>query len=94
MLAELGYSVAEAGSAEEALGRMEAGLKPAIVISDHLMPGMSGVDLARAVEARFPGTAVLIVSGYADMEGIEPDLARLTKPFLTSDLSAALAEIG
>jgi hypothetical protein len=28
------------------------------------------------------------------MEGIEPDLARLTKPFLTADLSAALAEIG
>ena len=93
MLAELGYSVAEVGSAEEALGRMDAGLAPAVVVSDHLMPGMSGVDLARAVGARFPGTPVLIVSGYADMEGLEPDLARLTKPFLAADLSAALAEI-
>ncbi|HEX3406411.1 MAG TPA: ATP-binding protein, partial [Caulobacteraceae bacterium] len=94
MLAELGYSVAEASSAEEALRRLDAGLKPAVVISDHLMPGMTGVDLARAVGARFPDVPVLIVSGYADMEGIEPDLARLTKPFLTADLSAALAEIG
>ena len=94
MLAELGYSVAEASSAEEALRQMEAGLKPAVVISDHLMPGMSGVDLARTVAARYPGTPVLIVSGYADMEGIEPDLVRLTKPFLTSDLADALAETG
>ena len=94
MLAELGYSVAEASSAEEALRRMDEGLKPALVISDHLMPGMTGVDLARAVSARYPDVPVLIVSGYADMEGIEPDLARLTKPFLTADLSAALAEIG
>jgi CheY-like chemotaxis protein len=94
MLAELGYSVAEASSAEEALRRLDGGLRPAVVISDHLMPGMTGVDLARAVGARFPDVPVLIVSGYADMEGIEPDLARLTKPFLTADLSAALAEIG
>ena len=94
MLAELGYSVAEASSAEEALRRMDEGLKPALVISDHLMPGMTGVDLARAVGARYPDVPVLIVSGYADMEGIEPDLARLTKPFLTADLAAALAEVG
>ena len=94
MLAELGYDVTEVASAEEALGRLDAGLRPAVVITDHLMPGMTGVDLARWVGDRLPTTRVLIVSGYADMEGIEPDLPRLTKPFLTADLAAALADLG
>jgi signal transduction histidine kinase len=91
MLVELGYEVEAVASAEDGLRRLESGLRPAVVISDHLMPGVSGVDLARTVGARFPGTPVLIISGYADMEGIDPHLPRLTKPFLASDLSAALA---
>jgi hypothetical protein len=36
---------------------------------------------------------VLIVSGYAEAEGIAPDLPRLTKPFRNAELAASLAAV-
>ena len=93
MLAELGYSVIEAGSAEEALRLLDGGLTIDLLVTDHLMPGMTGTELARELRARHRGTAVLIVSGYADTEGVAPDLPRLSKPFRQEDLAAKLAEI-
>ncbi len=86
MLTDLGFAVREAASAEAALRAIEAGYKPDILITDHLMPGMTGVELARAVRAREPGIRVLIISGFAEAEGIDPSFARLTKPFLQRDL--------
>jgi CheY-like chemotaxis protein len=91
MLAELGYSVQEASSAEEAIALMDEGLRPAVVITDHLMQGMTGTDLAREVKIRGWGAPVLIISGYADEQGIDPALPRLTKPFVNAELAAALA---
>jgi CheY-like chemotaxis protein len=92
MLADLGYSVVEAHSGEEALRLVEYGLRPDLLVTDHLMPGMNGTDLTRALRAKLPGIQVLIVSGYADVDGIAPDLPRLTKPFKNADLAAALAD--
>ncbi len=86
MLTDLGFAVREAASAEAALQAIEAGYKPDILITDHLMPGMTGVELARAVRARDPGMRVLIISGFAEADGIDPAFARLTKPFLQRDL--------
>ncbi|CAN7181143.1 PAS domain-containing protein [Phenylobacterium sp. LjRoot225] len=93
MLQELGYSVLQASSAEEALRKVNAGLRPNVLVTDHLMPGMSGVQLARALQNTLPGLPVLIVSGYAELEGIDPDLARLTKPFRNDDLAASLVRL-
>jgi CheY-like chemotaxis protein len=93
MLADLGFTVEEAGAGEAALARIEAGLRPDLVITDHLMPGLKGDELARAVRTVAPGTRVLIVSGYADLEGIDPTLPRLTKPFLEDELAAAIAAL-
>jgi signal transduction histidine kinase/CheY-like chemotaxis protein len=91
MLIELGYSVVEASSAEEALKLVDRGLRPDLVVTDHLMPGISGTELARTLQSGRPGTKVLVVSGYAETEGIAPDLPRLTKPFRNADLAASLA---
>ena len=93
MLRNLGYTVAEAASAEEALRLVRDGLKPDLLVTDHLMSGMNGTDLARIVQTERPGTGVLIVSGYADAEGVAPDLARLTKPFRHDELAASIAEV-
>jgi CheY-like chemotaxis protein len=90
MLSELGYAVVEAGSADEALRRMDEGIAPDLVVTDHLMPGLTGTELARILQARHPNLPVLIVSGYAEVDGIAPDLPRLTKPFLKSELAAIL----
>ena len=94
MLIELGHDVIEADSAEAALRLLDQGLKPDLLVTDHLMPGVSGTELARDVRARLPGTGVLIVSGYADADGIAPDLPRLTKPFGSAELAAALDSLG
>jgi PAS domain S-box-containing protein len=91
MLTDLGYAVVEAVSAEEALQLISRGTRVDLVVTDHLMPGMTGTDLARAIEERRPGLPVLIISGYAEAEGIAPHLPRLTKPFRQADLAAALA---
>jgi len=91
MLAELGFSVHEAASGEAALRAIDAGMQPDVLITDHLMPGMTGVELAHAVRARWPETKILIVSGYAEGDGLDPSWPRLTKPFVQSDLATAVA---
>jgi len=92
MLSELAFDVHEATSAEAALAIMDSGLRPDVLVTDHLMPGMSGVELAHNVRARFPSTRILIISGFAEVDGLDPTLPRLTKPFLHRDLAAAVAD--
>jgi len=91
MLVEMGYGVIEASSAKEALQRLDD-TAIEMVVSDHLMPGLTGTDLAEVIRDCWPGMPVLIISGYADLEGMPPDLARLSKPFRQADLAAALDE--
>jgi len=93
MLAELGYRVVEAASGEEALELIEAGEAFDLLVTDHLMPGINGTDLARVVRTSRPGTAILLVSGYAEREGLDPDLPRLTKPFRKNELAASLSQL-
>ncbi|MFT4117945.1 PAS domain-containing protein [Bradyrhizobium sp.] len=93
MLNELGYRVVEAGSAEDALQRVREGLRPNLLVTDHLMPGMSGTDLGLALRSQYPEIQILVVSGYANNEGITPDLSRLTKPFRSDELAASLANL-
>jgi len=91
MLNALGFAVREACSADSALAVIDAGFTPELLITDHLMPGMTGVELARLVRQRRPKTKTLIVSGFADVDGIDPSFRRLTKPFMQSELEAAIA---
>jgi PAS domain S-box-containing protein len=93
MLVELGYEVVEAGSAEEALRLVREGLAPNLLVTDHLMPGMSGAELARSLRVSRPSLPVLIVSGYSEAEGVAPDLPRLTKPFRNAELATSLAAL-
>ena len=90
MLSAIGYEVTEAKSAEDALELVNSGMNPSVVVTDHLMTGMSGAALGRALRARTP---VLIVSGYAESSEITPDFPRLMKPFRQDELAAKLAEI-
>jgi PAS domain S-box-containing protein len=90
MLADLGYTVIEVSSAREALTRL-SDPRLMLVVTDHLMPGMTGTELAREIQATLPRMPILIISGYADLEDVAPDLPRLTKPFRESELAAALA---
>jgi PAS domain S-box-containing protein len=93
MLTELGFDVREATSSQAALSAVQAGLAPDILVTDHLMPGMTGVELAYAVQALCPNARALIISGFAEVESLDASLQRLAKPFLQSDLATALASV-
>lgn len=85
VLVDMGYEVVEAESAEEALRALDRGVAPALMVTDHLMPGMTGSALAREVRARHPQTPVIVVSGYTDVE-LDPGLVLLGKPFRLKEL--------
>jgi signal transduction histidine kinase len=93
MLIDLGYAVSEARSAEAALRIIEGDAPVDVVITDHLMPGMTGVELAYESRKLRPDVPVLVVSGFSEMKGIALDLPRLTKPFRQADLAAVLAQL-
>ncbi|WP_419815904.1 PAS domain-containing protein [Glacieibacterium sp.] len=91
MLTELGYHVVEASSTEAALALLDNGGHFDVLVTDHLMPGTTGAVLAAQFRDRYPDRPVLVISGYADFEGIPADLPRLTKPFRLSELADTLA---
>ena len=93
MLSDIGFAVVEASSAEEAMVLLDRGLQPNIVVTDHLMPGRSGSELAAEVQGRWPRLPVLLISGYADATGVDPALPRLTKPFKQAELVASVGEL-
>ena len=91
MISLLGYDVVEAASAREGLDLIEDGLDPTIVVTDHVMPGMTGAELCIRLRAERPRTAVMIISGYQGVDLIAPDVVRLSKPFRQMHLSASIA---
>jgi signal transduction histidine kinase/CheY-like chemotaxis protein len=86
MLEELGFGIIHARSGEEALRLIDGGALFDLVVTDHLMPGITGAELAHMIRQSVPNAKVLLVSGYID-EGIAPDLPRLAKPFRAADLA-------
>lgn len=91
MLSDLGYDVIQAPGAREGLDLIEEGLDPSIVVTDHIMPGMTGAELALRLRAERPRTPVVIISGYQGIDLIAPDVVRLSKPFRQIHLSAGIA---
>ncbi|NNM76244.1 PAS domain S-box protein [Sphingomonas sp. ID1715] len=93
MLADMGFQVVEHASADAAVAYLMNGGPADLIVTDHLMPGMTGVELAHAARQLRPGTPTLIVSGYAEASGLDADIPRLTKPFRHADLAAAIGGI-
>jgi PAS domain S-box-containing protein len=93
MLTDLGYHVVESASAEEALDLIGRSDAFDLLVTDHMMPGMTGVELARIVRGMRPDMPVLLVSGYAEEDSLGADLPRLTKPFRADELAACLDQL-
>lgn len=93
MLEELGFEVVQCDSAATALAQIEAGLTVDLVVTDHLMPDLTGAELARRLRSARPTLPVLIISGYAETDGIAADLPRLAKPFRQTDLARSIAKL-
>ena len=94
MLEDLGYSVIEAGSAVQALEVLRTGRSIDLVITDQMMPGMTGLELATEVEKLRPGLPILLASGFADLSEVEAArLPRLSKPFGQATLAQAIIDL-
>lgn len=95
-----GYTLLVASSGAEAVRLASAHLGPIdLLLTDAMMPGQNGLDLARELSARRPGLGVIIMSGYTgDMLGInalseasEP-VTVLQKPFTPRELRLRIRE--
>jgi DNA-binding response OmpR family regulator len=97
MLESAGYLVESAETAEHALELLDReGLR--LVLSDIVMPGLSGVELLRAVRLRRPNLPVVLVTGAGTYERLGQALlegadALLLKPFSRDELDHAVAVV-
>ncbi len=66
MVRELGYTCRTFGKAEDVLTAYQ-GEAPDIVITDVRMPGMSGIDLTRAIREMDPAALVMVLTAYASI---------------------------
>jgi PAS domain S-box-containing protein len=66
-----------------------------LLLTDVIMPGMSGPELGRLAKKRWPEIRVLYMSGYADedIQELDGEFAFLQKPFTPSELTAKIAEV-
>ncbi|MGI9625903.1 MAG: sigma-54-dependent transcriptional regulator [Longimicrobiales bacterium] len=68
-LSYIGYEVAGAESAEDALGQIQR-FGPSVIVSDLKMPGMSGIELLERVKKTEPDIDVIMVTGHEDMTSV------------------------
>jgi PAS domain S-box-containing protein len=98
-LSDLGYTILTAGSPDEALRiAVEYDGTLDLLITDVIMPGMNGLDLANRIRSALPGIKLLFVSGFAESE-----LSRgthlinasnfLSKPFSRNTFAAKVHEV-
>lgn len=92
LLEDLGHEVVEVHSAREALELLEGGLATDLLMTDHAMPGMTGMELAREVRRRRPTLPILLATGFAESESAEAiEVARLAKPYTQAQLANEIA---
>ncbi len=98
-LAGLGYAVVQASNGHAALELLDGDGTIDVLLTDVVMTGMSGPDLARQARASRPHLPIVFISGYVDPAGIGGDgraYRMIRKPFRPRDLcrqiEAALAE--
>lgn len=93
-LGPLGITVAVASSAEDALTYLDENPDIDAVLTDLVMPGLSGTDLARRLRDRDDGPPVILLSsaimGQLPPEDRDVFQATLSKPVMRADLYAAL----
>jgi len=63
-----------------------------LLLTDVVMPGLSGIELAERVKDAYPGIRILLMSGYADGYKLN-GLTLLRKPFRHIDLNNAISQV-
>jgi CheY-like chemotaxis protein len=88
LLESWGYRVLEAHSGPEALDLLSSdGAGVQLVLTDVIMPGMGGTELALEIQSRRPDVRIVFMSGYPADQLNRADVAFLPKPFNPASLS-------
>jgi PAS domain S-box-containing protein len=91
VIEDLGHIVLPANSGAEALALLRRDDAADLVITDQVMPHMSGLQLADAVKAEWPDLPVIIATGYADLPpGSAINFPKLAKPYAQAELARAI----
>jgi signal transduction histidine kinase/ActR/RegA family two-component response regulator len=95
MIEDLGHTSIEAHSGVEALTKLASNAEIDVVITDHAMPGMTGLQLARSIQEAYPGLPVILATGYAELPGDPGSLGilRLAKPFNQYEIAMAIQSV-
>ena len=99
VLDQRGFDVVSVGSAEDALREADERAHAVhLLLTDVMMPGMNGCELAEVLLARQPSLRVLFMSGYAEdvlatSVGLGPGAAFLGKPFKPNALATRVREV-
>ncbi|MCA6124437.1 PAS domain-containing protein [Bradyrhizobium sp. WSM 1704] len=94
MLEDLGHRVIGANSGPHALDILRSDQEIDLMMTDHMMPGMTGLELAAASRELRPQLRVLLATGYAELpDGIHVDLPRLAKPYHQEQLRERLEQL-
>ena len=91
LLEDLGYRTIQADSGDRALEILRGTQSVDLLLTDYLMPRMTGTELAREARAFRPDLPVLLATGYAELSaGSELDLPRLKKPYRQHELQTEI----
>jgi len=93
LVEEAGTKVVTAGSAEEALRILRTSSGIETLLSDVMMPEVSGIELAEQAQKEFPALKIVLMTGYSERldQGHSLPFAVLSKPFGPNELVAALS---
>jgi len=97
-LKQKGFEVVDCVSAENALEHVENGEKFDIMVTDMMMPGLSGAELAKIVRKKYPELKIILASGYSE-EIARQELAGssefyfIGKPYGVGDLQEKVMEV-
>ena len=92
MLARSSYDVLTASHANAALRILEQVQPVDLVVSEAVLPGMSGSELVNKVRGSFPSTAVMLMTGYTE-KPLDAAIPFLAKPFTIQKLTDRVAAI-
>ncbi|KAK0335492.1 response regulator [Sphingobium yanoikuyae] len=94
MLRDIGYVVEEVNSGAQAIEILRSEHDIHAVVTDYLMPGMTGAQLISEVRQSGLSIPVLLITGYANTaEDVSDEVPKLPKPFRQVDLANRLAEL-
>src|SRR5262249_29220862 len=95
LLDDAGHRVLEASSAAQAIRILRRSEDVDLVVTDQVMPSMTGAELIAAIKAEWPDLPVVLATGFAELPpGADPTVPKLAKPYQQDDLLRMVEQHG